>query len=269
MAETSRNVKIATWVVSGLLTALYLFAGVLQGQWQSAGGRGLHELRLQRRLPAVHRRVRAVRRGRLVDSEARVLGGRRLDRDHARRDLHARHARRGTDRSRDRARCCSASSPGSGADPRCCSRNARDSLSLQRMSGESASGRRLGLALVLGLVVLQLARIGGFPLQDPDEGRYAEIAREMLESGDFVTPRLNYVVYFEKPPLVYWLVAASMATLRPLGSSRAACPRHWPRSEPWSSCISSAARCTGAAPRCWRRDCSRRCRCSSSSGRPR
>jgi 4-amino-4-deoxy-L-arabinose transferase-like glycosyltransferase len=46
-------------------------------------------------------------------------------------------------------------------------------------------------------------------LQHPDEGRYAEIAREMLVSSDWVTPRLNGLKYFEKPPLQYWLTAAS------------------------------------------------------------
>lgn len=46
-------------------------------------------------------------------------------------------------------------------------------------------------------------------LWETDEARYAEIAREMVQSGDWVTPRLNYVKYFEKPPLTYWLVALS------------------------------------------------------------
>ncbi|MDR1978045.1 MAG: glycosyltransferase family 39 protein [Synergistaceae bacterium] len=55
--------------------------------------------------------------------------------------------------------------------------------------------------------------LGGHGLIDPDEGRYAEIPREMLETGDFVTPRLNYVKYFEKPVLHYWLTAASFAAL--------------------------------------------------------
>ena len=64
----------------------------------------------------------------------------------------------------------------------------------------------LGLALVM---VMFLSRIGGFPLADPDEGRYAEIPREMIELHDWVTPRLNYVKYFEKPPLFYWLVGLS------------------------------------------------------------
>jgi 4-amino-4-deoxy-L-arabinose transferase-like glycosyltransferase len=59
------------------------------------------------------------------------------------------------------------------------------------------------------VAIVYLAGIGGYPLQDPDEGRYAEIPREMIETGDWVTPRLNYVQYFEKPPLLYWLVASS------------------------------------------------------------
>lgn len=63
----------------------------------------------------------------------------------------------------------------------------------------------LALWFFLGLLPL-LVR----PLWEPDEGRYAEIPREMLAMGDWLTPRLNGVLYFEKPPLQYWLSAISM-----------------------------------------------------------
>ncbi|MGZ5055871.1 MAG: phospholipid carrier-dependent glycosyltransferase [Methylobacter sp.] len=55
--------------------------------------------------------------------------------------------------------------------------------------------------------------LGYRDLIEPDEGRYAEIAREMLNSGNWVTPRLNGFKYFEKPPLQYWGSAVSMALL--------------------------------------------------------
>ncbi|MGC1455417.1 MAG: phospholipid carrier-dependent glycosyltransferase [Nitrospirota bacterium] len=48
------------------------------------------------------------------------------------------------------------------------------------------------------------------PLSVPDEGRYVEIPREMVASGNYLTPRLNYVKYFEKPVLFYWLEAFSI-----------------------------------------------------------
>lgn len=64
------------------------------------------------------------------------------------------------------------------------------------------------ILLLLSYIFL-LHGIGGYSLKDPDEGRYAEIPREMVESGDFTVPRLNDVRYFEKPPLLYWAVGIS------------------------------------------------------------
>ncbi len=63
--------------------------------------------------------------------------------------------------------------------------------------------------LVLALAVIWFANLQYRALIKPDEGRYAEIAREMATSGDWVTPRLNNLKYFEKPPLQYWATATA------------------------------------------------------------
>ena len=65
----------------------------------------------------------------------------------------------------------------------------------------------LGFAVVLFLFSIGISEV---PLFEPDEGRYAEIPREMIATGDGLTPRLNGVLYFDKPPLYYWLTAASI-----------------------------------------------------------
>lgn len=67
--------------------------------------------------------------------------------------------------------------------------------------------RPVAAAFGAAVFVAYFAFLGAFPLAEPDEARYAEIPREMLERGDWVTPTLNYVKYFEKPPLLYWLTA--------------------------------------------------------------
>ena len=63
------------------------------------------------------------------------------------------------------------------------------------------------LLLILLLAALWFGTLEFRRLVNPDEGRYAEIPREMVASGDWITPRLNDLKYFDKPPLQYWMTA--------------------------------------------------------------
>jgi 4-amino-4-deoxy-L-arabinose transferase-like glycosyltransferase len=65
--------------------------------------------------------------------------------------------------------------------------------------------------LACWLLLLALAALR--PLALPDEGRYTEISRWMLVSGDWLAPRLDGLPFFHKPPLLHWLQAAFMAVL--------------------------------------------------------
>ncbi|MGA9027636.1 MAG: glycosyltransferase family 39 protein, partial [Steroidobacteraceae bacterium] len=62
-------------------------------------------------------------------------------------------------------------------------------------------------AAALIFTLIWFAQLGGRALYDPDEGRYAEIPREMLSGGDWVIPHLDGLAYLEKPPLQYWMTA--------------------------------------------------------------
>lgn len=74
-------------------------------------------------------------------------------------------------------------------------------------SGRKSSRRWLWL--LLAVAVVWFGNIEYRKLIKPDEGRYAEIPREMVASGDWVTPHLNDLKYFEKPPLQYWATATA------------------------------------------------------------
>jgi 4-amino-4-deoxy-L-arabinose transferase-like glycosyltransferase len=69
------------------------------------------------------------------------------------------------------------------------------------------------IALIVGCAAFYLVRLGAAGLYDPNEGQYAEIPREMVLLGDWITPHFNFVRYFEKPPLLYWLTALAYSLL--------------------------------------------------------
>lgn len=72
----------------------------------------------------------------------------------------------------------------------------------------AAGRRRWGFAwLGLGILLLYLVNLGGMSLWDNDEPLYGQIAREMLRSGDFLTPVFRGEIWFCHPPLYFWLTA--------------------------------------------------------------
>jgi 4-amino-4-deoxy-L-arabinose transferase-like glycosyltransferase len=62
------------------------------------------------------------------------------------------------------------------------------------------------LAALTGL--LYITNLGGYDLWAPDEPRFAQVAREMMQTGDYLVPRINGLPYTEKPPLLVWAQAA-------------------------------------------------------------
>lgn len=66
------------------------------------------------------------------------------------------------------------------------------------------------LVLVAGLLCFFTLLLGSYALGVPDEGRYGEIPREMLVHGQYLTPHLDGILYFEKPILFYWLGVAAI-----------------------------------------------------------
>ncbi len=72
------------------------------------------------------------------------------------------------------------------------------------------SAKRKYVLLIIGIgIALFLLNLGARDLWEPDETRYAVVAREMKETGNWILPHLNGEIYAEKPPLFFWLVNVS------------------------------------------------------------
>jgi 4-amino-4-deoxy-L-arabinose transferase-like glycosyltransferase len=73
----------------------------------------------------------------------------------------------------------------------------------------STLAKRVYLFLFIIVIAFYLYGLGKLPLLGPDEPRYAQIAREMFLNRDLITPTLGGHTWFEKPALLYWMIAAS------------------------------------------------------------
>ncbi|HOZ45845.1 MAG TPA: glycosyltransferase family 39 protein [Candidatus Hydrogenedentes bacterium] len=79
-------------------------------------------------------------------------------------------------------------------------------------SAQPAPGRAWILVVALA-AVLFFVNLGGYDLWPADEPRFGEVAREMMQSGDYLAPHCNGQPYKEKPPLLFWAIAAASAPL--------------------------------------------------------
>jgi 4-amino-4-deoxy-L-arabinose transferase-like glycosyltransferase len=77
---------------------------------------------------------------------------------------------------------------------------------------------------LLAVGLMYLLGLGAAPFLDPPEGFHATIAQTMRQSGDWITLRVGGVRYFDKPPLLYWLMSASFAVAGPTEAAA----RVWP-----------------------------------------
>src|SRR5688572_13486880 len=116
--------------------------------------------------------------------------------------------------SSDRASACSSTS-----ETWCCSTARRRPVAVERgtaplrerISGALERHPAAGLAILAAVVLFW--QLGAYGLWESTEARYAEIAARMVRSGDWITPRLNAIAHFDKPPFAYWASAAGMALL--------------------------------------------------------
>ncbi|MCE5322095.1 glycosyltransferase family 39 protein [bacterium] len=68
------------------------------------------------------------------------------------------------------------------------------------------------LLVIMGFYVLYFAGLGANPLLDPDEPIYGQFVKEMVRSGDWLTPHYAGKLWFDKPPMYYWLASVSVKT---------------------------------------------------------
>jgi 4-amino-4-deoxy-L-arabinose transferase-like glycosyltransferase len=73
----------------------------------------------------------------------------------------------------------------------------------------STLAKRVYIFLFAIIIAFYLYGLGKLPLLGPDEPRYAQVAREMFLTGDLITPTLGHHTWFEKPALLYWMIAGS------------------------------------------------------------
>ena len=72
--------------------------------------------------------------------------------------------------------------------------------------------------------ILFFSYLGGWDLWNPDEPRYAQVAREMLQGEGWIIPHLNSAVYYDKPPFLFWLIAGSAKVLGAMNETAARLP---------------------------------------------
>lgn len=93
---------------------------------------------------------------------------------------------------------------------------------------QNLSDRRRSALLLAALWGLLLVMAALRPLAIPDEGRYAEVGRWMLQSGDWLAPRLAGLPFFHKPPLLHWLWRRAWPCSAKTPGRRGWCPRCTP-----------------------------------------
>ena len=108
--------------------------------------------------------------------------------------------------------------PGARPDPGRADRSPLAAAMIKAVKGRTAPwlGVWCGLGpALLGLILaVRLVTMDAYPLVDPSESRYAEMARKMVETGNWVTPQIDYgVPFWGKPPLAVWLNALSFESL--------------------------------------------------------